>query len=268
MQHKHYNKQFFELIRKRAELSAKIVVPLVLRLISARRVVDVGCGEGVWLSVFRELGVPEVLGVDGDYIDRQSLQIPIECFQAVDLKEGFRLDRRFDLCVSLEVAEHLPAAYADVFVQSLVDLAPVILFSAAIPFQGGNQHLNEQWPDKWAELFAARGYVAVDCIRKQVWENPAVEWWYAQNILLYVDKTSPEHKALLMKEGVCSSPGQLALVHPRKYLELVNELQRPPGIVASMRMFYRSVWQSLRWRLSRKVREAGIGQPPSIGMNL
>lgn len=97
-----------------------------------------------------------------------------------DLTTSLKSDRLFDLVMSLEVAEHLDAKYAETFVDSLTNFGPVILFSAAVPFQGGEHHVNEQWPSYWEELFAKKGYVAVDAIRKHIWQNPEVEWWYAQ----------------------------------------------------------------------------------------
>jgi SAM-dependent methyltransferase len=152
------------------------MAPLVLQLLPVRSVVDVGCGDGSWLAVFRELGVDEILGVDGEYIDREILQIPQDCFQAVDLSKPFDLGRVFDLAISLEVAEHLPSESAPVFVESLTRAAPLVLFSAAIPFQGGVHHVNEQWPDKWAGLFRGHDYVPVDFLRKRIWRNDAVEF--------------------------------------------------------------------------------------------
>lgn len=93
------------------------MVPLVLQLLPVRSVVDVGCGDGSWLSVFRKLGVTDILGVDGEYVDQDILQIPQDCFQALDLTKPFRLQRAFDLAISLEVAEHLPPDCAPAFVE-------------------------------------------------------------------------------------------------------------------------------------------------------
>ena len=71
----------------------------------------------------------------------------------------------------LEVAEHIPPECADIFVESLTwGLAPVIMFSAAVPGQGGTLHLNEQWPAYWASKFAQHGYVLIDCLRPQLWD--------------------------------------------------------------------------------------------------
>lgn len=119
--------------------SAAEIVPLLQELIRPQRVIDVGCGLGTWLVVFRENGVEEVWGVDGPWIDRSMLSIPEDRFITWDLNAPLQLDREFDLALCLEVAEHLPSSSAQVLLDSLTCLAPVILFSAAIPFQGGGQ---------------------------------------------------------------------------------------------------------------------------------
>jgi 2-polyprenyl-3-methyl-5-hydroxy-6-metoxy-1,4-benzoquinol methylase len=152
-----YTNDYYDALREGARRSARVVVPLVLGLVPARSVIDVGCGRGTWLAVFRAHGVEEVRGVDGDYVDRGRLEIPADRFEAHDLTRPLRPAGRFDLAVSLEVAEHLPAEAADAFVGSLTLLAPVVLFSAAAPYQGGEGHVNERWPAYWAGRFAARG---------------------------------------------------------------------------------------------------------------
>jgi SAM-dependent methyltransferase len=217
-----YTNTFFEGLREGAQQSARVIVPLVLQLLHPRRVVDVGCGWGNWLAVFREHGIDEIWGIDGEYVDRTKLQIPPERFLARDLTGPFELGRRFDLVVSLEVAEHLPAECAADFVRSLTCLGPLVLFSAAIPHQGGANHVNEQWPDYWAALFEERGYVPVDCLRRKVWDNDRVDWWYAQNMLLFAAREALEAYPLLQREYERAGSTPLSLVHPRKYLECVE----------------------------------------------
>src|SRR2546427_1539345 len=103
MRAEHYTKGFFEQIRNGSRRSAEVIVPLVAQLLPVRSVVDIGCGDGTWLRVFRELGVDEILGIDGEYVARELLQIPEDCFDAVDLTKSFHLGRVFDLAMSLEV---------------------------------------------------------------------------------------------------------------------------------------------------------------------
>jgi SAM-dependent methyltransferase len=219
---KSYTKEFYQSQRAGSRQSAEAIVPLVLALLKPQSVIDVGCGLGTWLSVFEEFGVKDVFGIDGDHVDRSMLQIPHERFTAFDLKKPIQIDRHFDLVVSLEVAEHLPQECAKTFVHSLTKLGPVILFSAAIPFQGGTAHLNEQWPDYWANYFNDDGYEAVDCLRKKVWQNDKVEWWYAQNMLVFSQKNYLAGNPVLQEEFKNTDSSQLSIVHPRKYLDLIR----------------------------------------------
>ena len=232
----YYTEAFYEGHRDGAKRSAGIIVPLLLQFLDVKSVVDVGCGDGSWLAVFCGFGVGDVLGIDGEYVSQSLLQIPQENFRPFDLTIPFRLERVFDLAVSLEVAEHLPADSGPGLVESLTRLAPAVLFSAAIPFQGGDNHINEQWQDKWAALFRERGYLPVDCIRKRVWQDEAVDWWYAQNTLLYADKNFIESHAPLRAEFEQSNASPLRLVHPRqfdylgqRYRDAIERAEAPPS---------------------------------------
>jgi len=221
--HRHlYSKAFFEDQIPGSLRSAEVVVPLVLEILGkkTKRVIDVGCGSGAWLSVFRKHGVRDVWGVDGVHVAKRMLMIPRERFITADLRKPLNQVRgRFDLVVSLEVAEHIPENRAEAFVNSLTRLSPVVLFSAAIPFQGGHHHVNEKWPDYWAGLFARKGFIPVDCIRKKIWDNNEVEFWYAQNILLFVRKDFLKcHKNLGREHGLRTETSQLSIVHPKSYL--------------------------------------------------
>ena len=131
-----YTAEFFANHQKLARRSADAIVPIVMELVGPSSVIDLGCGIGTWLAAFRRHGVDDVLGVDGEWVPLDSLEIPRECFVAARLDRRLRLDRRFDLAVSLEVAEHLPESAAKQLVASAVALAPCVLFSAAIPHQG------------------------------------------------------------------------------------------------------------------------------------
>ena len=217
-----YTETFYNTQKEGSRRSAEAIVPLIIGLVKPQSVVDVGCGLGTWLSVFKAHGVKDVLGVDGEHVDQSMLQISREQFVAFDLTRPIQMNRQFDLVVSLEVAEHLPQQSAKIFIDSLSKLGPVILFSAAIPFQGGTDHLNEQWPDYWANYFKENGYEAIDCIRKKVWQDDTVEWWYAQNILVFSRKDYLACNPLLKEEFEDTHPSQLSIVHPRKYLELIR----------------------------------------------
>jgi hypothetical protein len=157
----------------------------------------------------------------------------------IDLTQPLALNRRFDLVVSLEVAEHLPPEAAEVFVQSLTGLGSVILFSAAIPFQGGTHHVNERWPRYWTELFAKRGFRAIDCVRPRLWNNPRVDLCYAQNTYFVVDQSGLERWPQLAAAAKVLPDPPLDLVHPRLFLQSTAFAKGPKelmhGVVGAMR---------------------------------
>ena len=217
-----YDEQFYRSISGSARSSAHEVLPLVQALLQPQSVIDIGCGVGTWLSVWRELGVDDLLGVDGDYVKRDRLEIPGEQFLPFDLNQPLQLNRKFDLVMSLEVAEHLPSENAAGFVATLAQLGAVILFSAAIPQQGGTHHVNEQWPEYWVRLFAKHGFVPLDYLRPRIWQNERVEWYYAQNLLLFVAQDFLNKRPALQKALAQSIQPPPALVHPRKYLEVIE----------------------------------------------
>jgi cephalosporin hydroxylase len=210
-----YDQAFFAGIRSGARRSAHAVLPRLLEHVPARSLVDIGCGRGTWMRAALDLGVAEVTGVDGEWVDPGDLEVPADTFRHADLAGPLELDRRYDLAISLEVAEHLAEESAAGIVASLVGAAPVVAFSAAIPGQGGYAHLNEQWPAYWAELFARHGYEPVDALRPLLWDDERVEWWYAQNLVIYA---SPD--ALSRNPALGEHPQRgrkpLALVHPRR----------------------------------------------------
>ncbi|HJQ79638.1 MAG TPA: class I SAM-dependent methyltransferase [Lacipirellulaceae bacterium] len=213
-----YSPQYYHRLKSGSHNSAKAVVPVVFQLIKPHSVVDVGCGTGAWLAEFERQGVPDILGVDGAHIPVDQLEIDPGSFLAADFTQPLRLRGQFDLAVSLEVAEHLKPAQSEQFVETLTNLAPVVLFSAAIPYQGGEHHVNEQWPAFWVERFAAHNYIALDPFRRWLWERSDVDWWYAQNLLLFVRQ---DHVSKFPRlSGLIESDSSViqTYIHPRNYL--------------------------------------------------
>jgi SAM-dependent methyltransferase len=193
--------------------SAEVIVPIVLDIIPVLSAVDVGCGVGTWLSVFQKYGVKEIFGIEGNWVPKKYLVIEEKNFLNHDLNKPLKLGKKFDLAISLEVAEHIPASNTLLFIDTLTSLAPAILFSAAIPGQGGIGHVNEQWPDYWVEMFGKKGYESVDIIRRKIWNEKRVAWWYAQNTLLFLRK-----ETLLNIHLERSDENQiLRVIHPGNY---------------------------------------------------
>lgn len=218
-----YNPKFYrelEATRDSARETLPIIFDLMKRdLLKPASMVDIGCGAGHWLAVAAELGVKDILGIDGEWALRAQLAIPRDKFIEHDLRSPLKLGRRFDVALSLEVAEHLPESQARAFVETLCEAADRVVFSAAIPGQGGRHHINEQWPDYWAELFRGLGYECYDVLRPRIWDNPRVLWYYAQNCLIFT------RTGTLSQLGTPATP--LSLVHPGLWSVRVSHMNSP-----------------------------------------
>lgn len=247
----------YDTIHNAAARSIQVIGPLVMELLDPRSVVDLGCGTGDWLGWFHAHGVADILGADGPWVRRDMLQYPAERLVIADLSQPFRGDRSFDLAVSVEVAEHLPESSAATFVASLCGLAPAVLFSAAVPHQGGEYHVNEQWPSYWRALFAGHGYVPVDCFRKVLWDNDAAQWWYRQNMLLYVRPELLDSHPSLRAAHDATVSGQIDLIHPVLYLEKAGLAAAPDlrrvGLGRLLAALPGAAWRALKLVIKRLI---------------
>lgn len=190
-----YDEEFFEYIERGSIASAQRFCGFLAPLLGIKSVLDVGCGRGAWLREWRRAGVDIAHGVDGSYVRRESLLIPAQDFTAIDLSSNFDLGRRYDLVSSLEVAEHLPAACSASFIASLAAHSNLVLFSAATPGQGGENHINERPLCEWQAFFAAKRYEAYDLVRPVFRTDKRVEPWYRYNTVLYVHERMRESLA-------------------------------------------------------------------------
>lgn len=198
--------------------AAKEILPIIFSQLQIGSVIDIGCGIGTWLKIVKELGIKEIVGVDGDYVDRKMLLISEREFISHDLTQKLNLNKRYDLGICLEVAEHLPEKSADVLIDTITEHTDVILFSAAIPGQGGQNHINEQWPGYWAEKFHQKGYVMKDIFRSKIWMNEQVDRWYRQNLFLVVQKG---HKLSTLE-----TTEVLPLVHPAVFEAILEQHEK------------------------------------------
>lgn len=179
-----YTPAWREKVRAGAKASAEVLGGLLVeRYPDVREVADIGCGEGWLCQRFTDLGVT-AFGFDGHADDERVIRLDLDDTLPVGLGE-------YDMVVCLEVAEHLPAARAGQLVEWLCTLAPIVVFSAAAPGQGGEGHVNEQWPDYWAELFAGAGFRCFDSMRWEIWNDDRIEWWYRQNIMIFTPGVGP-----------------------------------------------------------------------------
>ena len=221
-----YDHEFYLAQRAGSRASAEVILPIVINEVGPlRTVIDIGGGVGPWSRVAMDLGIQHIVLVDGDWILDQDLEVPVSMTVQRDLEESISGLGRFDLVICLEVAEHLPANRASSLVADLCLMSDHVLFSAAVPGQGGQNHVNEQWLSYWQRLFASEGFSLLDPIRTQVWTDPRVDWWYAQNTVLFV-KGGPRKVGALVD-----------IVHPRAISGAIeqarNETEQAQSVAAS-----------------------------------
>lgn len=188
------------------------IVPLLVNLFNPNNVIDVGCGLGTFLHEFQENGVKKIHGIDGAWADKQLLSkyISLQNFEEVDLEQPYHNKEKFDLAICLEVAEHLKPECAPIIVETLSNLSDVIIFSAAVPHQGGMNHINEQWPFYWEKLFNKQGYKMLDIIRPIIWNNPNIFVWYKQNMFV------------MAKEKLVDSINAKVSSYPKNVIDIIH----------------------------------------------
>jgi len=166
-----------------------------MHLYGPESMVDVGCAYGEWLYLARTLkpGM-KCLAIDGSYIKHREMLEGI--FLEADLDKGIpNLPRKYDVGLCLEVAEHLKPMGGRELVKWLCNHTKTIVWSAAIPLQGGVNHINEQWPEYWRREFSKYDFHPSLEIREQIWNNPFIQSYYRQNIITYTRK--PTKQSLL-----------------------------------------------------------------------
>jgi SAM-dependent methyltransferase len=199
---KNYDLRFYFEMEVMSITSAEELIPMITSRYQPMSVADVGCGTGAFAQEFINNGVNDVRGYEGIWMKGAKTILPKDRYVFCDLTEKIITDRIYDICLCLEVAEHLDVKYAKVLVESLTAMSNRVVFSAAIPKQGGNHHVNEQWPEYWSRLFAEKGFILDWDPRISIWDNSRIAPCYRQNLLVF-------HKSEIRE---VSPP--LPMVHP------------------------------------------------------
>jgi SAM-dependent methyltransferase len=182
-------------------------------------VADLGCGLGYWYTGAKEFGTEEYMGYDIPEVDVSERFMPAEKFTACDLSEAYWPKVKYDICCATEVAEHLPYDCAREFVRNTTRFSDVVLFSAAIPYQSGKGHVNENWVAFWNSMFKDEGFVCYDIFRFYFWNDPSIPVFYRQNLLVYVRRGSDSEEKF---GGQGKTENPLSVVHPEMWIKGVN----------------------------------------------
>lgn len=217
---KKYTQKFYDKYFEGSYSSAKEVINFISTFTQPKTIIDFGCGAGTWLMASKEILSSKILGIDQHKYSDIRMLIEEEEYISLDLTNPIQIEQKFDLAISVEVAEHLDEKYADVFVETLCNHSDTILFSAAVPLQGGRNHINERPCTYWAQKFAQKGFDLIDCIRPSIWDNNNVEAWYKNNIVLYVNR----ERNMLTNVPIKSNP--IDIIHPKLLERIVEETIR------------------------------------------
>lgn len=181
-----YDKLYYQKHEKGSYYSAISILEFILSFYNFNSLVDLGCGMGTWCKAASDLGVKYILGIDQHEYEQEYMLIDDRNYMKFDLKNELDNYGKFDIAVSVEVAEHIDSAYVNTFIRNVCSQSNIVLFSAALPFQGGTGHINEKKCSFWKQQFNKYGYEIIDCIRPHFWDNSKLEIWYRNNCVLFV----------------------------------------------------------------------------------
>jgi SAM-dependent methyltransferase len=233
--------------------SAKQIAPILFSLFKPDSVIDIGCGTGIFLKCFKDLGVKDVFGIDGKWVDKNLLfqNVAPSEFVEADLEKPLNLGKKYDLVLCLEVAEHLSKHSSDGFINNLTKLGDIIIFSAAIPFQGGYLHVNEQWIAYWQSQFQKYDYEVYDVLRKIFWNNEKIKFWYRQNIFLVANKNVQTDKYSFQN---FFQNKILDFVHPELYLYRSKKLFKLIHGEYSVKFYWKLLGTALKKKWINKLK--------------
>lgn len=158
--------------------------------------------------------------IDWPRVDKSKLFIDEKYFIERNFEQYNEFWEKYDLALSLEVAEHLSANAAKNFVKTLCNCSDYVIFSAAIPYQWWQNHINEQPPQYREKIFNQEWFEICDCFRHLIRDNKEIPWCYKNNIFLY-------HKKWTNIPSGLENKWPIYTIHPEVYVELKEILNSP-----------------------------------------
>ena len=203
-----YSTDFYQSVTSRAVIASEVALGTILKNFVAQSVIDIGAGDGVWTSTALSIGNPTrltVVDLPGSTfkllqkVDKSIKKITLN-FENDMLKNG----EPYDLGICVEVIEHISTGRALLLLDWISVNCCTVMFSGAIPGQGGTHHINEQNQSYWLNVMMARGFIPIDNIRPQLYRNGKIPQYYRNNIFFFINsRFIHEHRIKkLLKESI------------------------------------------------------------------
>lgn len=146
----------------------------------ATSIVDFGCGMGKYVQAFRNHGL-DATGFDGN---PNTPELTNNTCKVLDLSVPTQLEP-FDWVMSLEVGEHLPKTFEDIFINNLHNNNKCgIVLSWAVKGQGGHGHFNEQNNDYIKSKVCGLGYIN-DTESESTMRTMSSLSWFKNTIMVF-----------------------------------------------------------------------------------
>lgn len=214
-----YTDEFYNRHAAKSYHSAITILGYLLKYLEINSVLDFGCGLGTWCKAATELGITNAYGIDLHKYHEKNMYISESNYHSLDLRKKVKLNYDIDLAISVEVAEHIENKHCQTFLNNICLHSKVVLFSAAVPFQGGRNHINEQPLSYWVNKFNQKGYLLMDYIREQIWNDQSIDIWYRNNCVLFVheDSYSEIHDRFGVKKSL------IDVIHPDMLIRILTK---------------------------------------------
>lgn len=187
-----YDEEFFDYTISSELRSSSDVAGILMKYYRPQSVIDIGCGCGIYMKAFYDLGIEDVIGYDGSKHALEKGLLPEKMFLH-DLREHLLVDRKYDLCLCIEVAEHINNEYSIQLVQTLANASDIVFFTAASPGQGGLHHVNERPYEFWEGIFHKFGFrmdEQTEAVRREMTEKGVI-YWIARNMRIFKNENHP-----------------------------------------------------------------------------
>jgi 2-polyprenyl-3-methyl-5-hydroxy-6-metoxy-1,4-benzoquinol methylase len=148
----------------------------------AKTIVDLGCGEGKYVSLLRKEG----FACDGFDGNPDTPTLTDGGCEVLDLAMPFVFANSYEWILTLEVGEHIPAEYEANFLGNLEkSCTKGIVLSWAIKGQGGHGHFNEQDNDYVKAQFFERGFTNDEGAENFLRKKSSLRW-FANTIMVFL----------------------------------------------------------------------------------